>query len=236
MRAEAAITGRRCSKVLLAAYRSGDASSSALSRGGIVALGTLLLKYAQMREIKNELTKSSILLKAEKEQRQASYERLRFARGDAEMGGLTEQEALEYALMLSRDGELSLQATVVKAQSQEMVQFLELARIRAVDDLFASGSRASWSVGDEEEDGQSCEDDVSSTRRSPAPMLLLSFVASTSSGAWNIIHNAESATLWPHGKTRWGKVSKLRTVAVSRSARQMSGSHEQPSGLLSPSS
>ncbi|CAO1634270.1 unnamed protein product [Parajaminaea phylloscopi] len=273
-RAEAAITGRRRNKVKLPGLGgSGTASGNGSSRGGTGALGTPLSKYAQMREMRNELAESSVLLQAEKEQRLASYEHLRFARGSSEQGGLTEQEALEYALMLSRDDEEARLTAAATAQSEEVMQLSELARIRreeadlqdalervalaqesdAADDSFASSSRASWSGADDESldhngdyEGADLDDldshsfdgaeYASSSRRSPAPLLSPSLVASTSPGAWNIIHNAGSATRWHDGNTRWGDASKVRTVAVPRSARHLSGSQGQQSQLLSPSS
>lgn len=263
-RAEAAITGRRKLKTTLSTTSAGHASSTTSSRGGgsSAAIGTPLSKYAQMREIKHELAESSTLLQAEKEQRQAAYDRLRYARGDAEMGGMSEQEALEYALMLSRDDEEARQTAMATEQSQQQVQLSELARIRREEaelqdalerialaqgnedeSSFASSSRASSNGRhDEDEDNGSDEYDyeehLSCPRQSPSPLSSPPLAASTSPRAWNIISNAGAASRWGDTNTRWGDAAKVRTVAVPRAARQASfaGGNGGSSALLSPSS
>lgn len=92
-----------------------------------------LSKYARMKELKTELAESSLILEREKASRQESYERLRFARGSQEVGGLSEDEALEYAMMLSRqEAEEQAQRQETGEHEQES-QLSELARIRKED-------------------------------------------------------------------------------------------------------
>ncbi|KAJ1036532.1 hypothetical protein NDA13_000065 [Ustilago tritici] len=61
-------------------------------------------KYAMQVELKRDLRESKAELEAENEERQAEYSKIRNRHG-FEPEGLSEQEALEYALMLSRDEE-----------------------------------------------------------------------------------------------------------------------------------
>ncbi|PWN26297.1 WD40 repeat-like protein [Jaminaea rosea] len=241
----------------------GGASRSSRSSGtGLPPLS----KYAQMREIKNELAESSSLLAAEREKRSAAYERLRFARGPAETGGLTEQEALEYAMMLSRDEEEARQA----GTAQEGSQLSELARIRKEevelqqaleqielaeagtgvgDESCFSSSQVSSSrvsVNEEEEQDDDGDDDAYHTRRyehapssSPLPSPALS---ASSPRAWNIFHTNGAAPSASPSTSRWGDATKVRTVQVPRSARSSSfgfgaaGGSSTPGGPPPPSS
>lgn len=61
-------------------------------------------KYAMQVELKRDLRESKAELEAENKERQAEYSKIRNRHG-FELEGLSEQEALEYALMLSRDEE-----------------------------------------------------------------------------------------------------------------------------------
>lgn len=70
-------------------------------------------KYAMQVELKRDLRESKAELEAEHEERQAEYSSIRNRHG-FELEGLSEQEALEYALMLSRDQEAATANT--KAQ------------------------------------------------------------------------------------------------------------------------
>ncbi|CDU25071.1 uncharacterized protein SPSC_04905 [Sporisorium scitamineum] len=70
-------------------------------------------KYAMQVELKRDLRESKAELEAEHEERQVEYSSIRNRHG-FEMEGLSEQEALEYALMLSRDEEAA--TATIKAQ------------------------------------------------------------------------------------------------------------------------
>lgn len=107
---------------------SSAAPSSSSARSGLPPLS----KYAQMREIKTELAESSTTLAREREARQASYERLRYARGPGV--GLEEDEALEYAMMLSREDEEARRVREAQREGEADVQLSELARIRKEED------------------------------------------------------------------------------------------------------
>ncbi|SNX86415.1 uncharacterized protein MEPE_05124 [Melanopsichium pennsylvanicum] len=61
-------------------------------------------KFALQVELKRDLRDTEAELEAENEERQSEYRKIRNRRG-FELEGLSEQEALEYALMLSRDEE-----------------------------------------------------------------------------------------------------------------------------------
>lgn len=235
------------------APHSGRASRAA-NAGGLPPLS----KYAQMREIKNELAESSTLLSAEREQRQASYERLRFARGPAEIGGLTEQEALEYAMMLSRDEEEARQASKAEqasgmtelarirreeAELQQALEQIELAEGGGVGDesCFTVSSQASErGVDDDEDDDDGDEYGIRSYERSPSSSPSPALSAS-SPRAWNIVQNAGSHHLSTSSSSasRWGDASKVRTINVPRSARSPSSASQgqgppPPSSLQSP--
>ncbi|KAK0566382.1 hypothetical protein OC844_000782 [Tilletia horrida] len=60
-------------------------------------------KYQANAELQADVKESAALLKRENRDRQASYERMRWATGPPELGGLDDEEALEYAIMLSRE-------------------------------------------------------------------------------------------------------------------------------------
>ena len=78
------------------------AAASGKTKGGRPRLAEN--KYALQVELKRDLRESKAELDAENEERQAEYNKIRNRHG-FELEGLSEQEALEYALMLSRDEE-----------------------------------------------------------------------------------------------------------------------------------
>ena len=78
------------------------AASSTKSKGARPRLSEN--KYAMQVELQRDLRESKAELEAENAERQAEYNTIRNRHG-FEMEGLSEQEALEYALMLSRDEE-----------------------------------------------------------------------------------------------------------------------------------
>lgn len=83
------------------------AAAAAAAAGGKAKGGRPRLsdnKYALQVELKRDLRESKAELEAENEERQAEYSKIR-NRHAMEPEGLSEQEALEYALMLSRDEE-----------------------------------------------------------------------------------------------------------------------------------
>lgn len=132
-----------------------------------------LSKYAQMRDIKTELAESSAALAKEREERQASYDRIRYTRGTSDLGGLNEDEALEYAMMLSREEEEARQISLatendaaetsrseLTRQQQEEAEFQEALEQIALlenggggggDDSAVPSSRASASFNDDDD-------------------------------------------------------------------------------------
>ncbi|TKY88564.1 hypothetical protein EX895_002553 [Sporisorium graminicola] len=94
-----------------AAAAAAAAASSSKGKGGRPRLSDN--KYAMQVELKRDLRESKAELEAEHEERQAEYSSIRNRHG-FELEGLSEQEALEYALMLSRDEEAATATT--KAQ------------------------------------------------------------------------------------------------------------------------
>ncbi|CBQ69423.1 conserved hypothetical protein [Sporisorium reilianum SRZ2] len=99
------------SKRAAAAAAAAAAASSGKGKGGRPRLSDN--KYAMQVELKRDLRESKAELDAEHEERQAEYSTIRNRHG-YELEGLSEQEALEYALMLSRDQEAASAST--KAQ------------------------------------------------------------------------------------------------------------------------
>ncbi len=91
-----------------AAAAATAAASGAKSKGGRPRLSDN--KYALQVELKRDLHESKAELEAENEERQAEYNKIRNRQG-FELEGLSEQEALEYALMLSRDEEAATATT-----------------------------------------------------------------------------------------------------------------------------
>ncbi|SPO23971.1 uncharacterized protein UTRI_03490_B [Ustilago trichophora] len=87
------------------------AASSSKAKGGRPRLADN--KYAMQVELKRDLRESKAELEAENEERQAEYSKIRNRQG-FELEGLSEQEALEYALMLSRDEEAATATTKAK--------------------------------------------------------------------------------------------------------------------------
>ncbi|KAJ1025877.1 hypothetical protein NDA16_002503 [Ustilago loliicola] len=85
-----------------AASAAAAAAAGSKAKGGRPRL--VENKYAMQVELKRDLRESKAELEAENEERQAEYSKIRNRHG-FELEGLSEQEALEYALMLSRDEE-----------------------------------------------------------------------------------------------------------------------------------
>lgn len=125
-----------------------------------------LSKYAQMREIKTELAESSAALAKEKEQRQASYDRIKYTRATADIGGLNEDEAMEYALMLSREEEESRQISEAHRKDETQSHLSELARIHKEE---AELQEALEQIALAEGDDSLCSSGVPSSRASDAP-------------------------------------------------------------------
>lgn len=237
---------------------SGASPSPARSSGGGGAGGSMppLSKYAQMREMRMELAESSTLLEAEKEKRQASYARLRYARGPEEIGGLSEHEAMEYAMMLSRDEEearqrqqwqpheggarsppLSELARIRReeAELRDALQQIAIAERNAENESVASSSQISGREDDfaegHNDDGADDEDlsyYSSAAQESPSPFASPHLSASSPHRAWEILNTAGDSSRWNDSGTRWGSAGKVRTVMVPRSARHSSASASAP--------
>ncbi|SPO24222.1 uncharacterized protein UTRI_03490 [Ustilago trichophora] len=99
------------SKRAAAAAAAAAAASSGKAKGGRPRLADN--KYAMQVELRRDLRESKAELEAENEERQAEYSKIRNRQG-FELEGLSEQEALEYALMLSRDEEAASATTKAK--------------------------------------------------------------------------------------------------------------------------
>ncbi|PWY98964.1 hypothetical protein BCV70DRAFT_140150, partial [Testicularia cyperi] len=101
-RAEPVLSGREKRAAAAAAANAGSARNKGRPRA-------TESKYALQMEMERDLRESRAELAAENKERQAEYEKIR-GRQDFELEGLSEAEAMEYALMLSRDEEAA-QAT-----------------------------------------------------------------------------------------------------------------------------
>lgn len=101
----------RAEPVLSKRAAAAAAAASTKSKGGRPRLSDN--KYVMQVELKRDLRESQVQLEAENAERQAEYSKIR-NRQEFELEGLSEQEALEYALMLSRDQEAA--SATAKAQ------------------------------------------------------------------------------------------------------------------------
>lgn len=204
----------------------------ATSRTGRNTLGRLWdPKMQSMKEMEQDVYETQQELQREHEERLADRQRLG-SRLQSDSDELTEQEAFEYALMLSRD---DAEAGGPKGRSASEAADLEdaIEQIARAESSIGSSrlafGRASG-VGDEEamNDVQDDDGDSSYSRsfvsHSPSPMSspYIHGLASPPSRAWDILQNAGSSA---SRNVRVGDAhSKVQAVHVPRTARLSSNS------------
>ncbi|PWN87145.1 hypothetical protein FA10DRAFT_289217 [Acaromyces ingoldii] len=204
--------------------------------------------WQSQREMEHDVYETKAQLQAEQESRQASYERYRYAVGPPEIGGLSEQEAFEYAMMLSRDEEEArrrqgaaagtsafprrLAENVGKGKQRSDAQEEEEGPIDweledALEQIALAESRPRTRQTSDEEGDAAAAGHNSTTSPSPSPSPMSSPPLggiSTPSRAWDILNNAGSlARASQQGEERWRPNNKVRTVNVPRAARLSSG-------------
>ncbi len=223
--------------------RAAAAANAAAKKGGRPRVGES--KYATQVELKRDVRESKAELEAEHEERQAEYSKIRSRQG-FELDGLSEQEALEYALMLSRDQEAATASSKAKFMGgsgyvpgsyasssrkkievpEEVVVDPELAdaleQIALAESKAEAQAAARWGMLDDEDFGtDDPELDEMYVRPSPSPSPHASpylSAVSPPSRAWTILSQAGSSATTPN-TDRWGSNSKVRMVNVPRSAR-----------------
>ncbi|GAC71495.1 cdc4 and related F-box and WD-40 proteins [Moesziomyces antarcticus T-34] len=223
--------------------RAAAAANAAAKKGGRPRVGES--KYATQVELKRDVRESKAELEAEHEERQAEYSKIRSRQG-FELDGLSEQEALEYALMLSRDQEAATASSKAKFMGgsgyvpgsyasssrkkievpEEVVDDPELAdaleQIALAESKAEAQAAARWGMLDDDDFGtDDPELDEMYVRSSPSPSPHASpylSAVSPPSRAWTILSQAGSSATAPN-TDRWGSNSKVRMVNVPRSAR-----------------
>ncbi|PWN51347.1 hypothetical protein IE53DRAFT_368132 [Violaceomyces palustris] len=213
-------------------------------------------KFQMQVELRRALRESQDQLEAEREDRQANYERHRSKISMNELGDLSEQEAFEYAMMLSRDEEeatnhngqtraharhqrLSVHGVgrrsavddedlqvaleqIALAESREASRNLSRRSSRATSDKSSAYDRDHGREDLEVEDDSADQQYLHSSSSSPSPRESPGLHAvSSPSRAWSILSNAASSRS-ASASDRWYPNSKVRTVAVPRSARMAS--------------
>ncbi|GAC95868.1 hypothetical protein PHSY_003446 [Pseudozyma hubeiensis SY62] len=219
-------------------------------------------KGASQVELRRDLRESRDELEKEERERREEYGRIR-KRREMEVEGLSEQEALEYALMLSRDEEAEMEREKARVRGyvpgshasssrkkievpEQVVDDPDLAD--ALEQIALAESKAevdhresfydsipkSYRLLEDQDFGSTDDLDDSldvyhrpaSATPSPSASPYLSGVGSPSnSRAWTILSQAGSNVSTP-SSDRWGKMSKVRTVNVPRSARSTPGGDE----------
>ncbi|CAD6962536.1 unnamed protein product [Tilletia controversa] len=177
-------------------------------------------KYQASAELRADVKESAALLKKESKDRQTTYERMRWATGPPELGGLDDDEALEYAIMLSREETRrgSARPTDQGVGTSAVGDFdldAALAQYDHEDHLHSREGEGEPSSSNSDDSGDGNGGEVGSSSAPSSPQLK---GLSSPSRAWEILNHAGSAT---HSVTpdRWGSASKVRTVTVPRSAR-----------------
>ncbi|KAL9932484.1 hypothetical protein V8E36_008601 [Tilletia maclaganii] len=205
-------------------------------------------KYQANAELQADVKESAVQLRRESRERQLGYERMRWATGPPELGGLDDEEALEYAIILSREAEeqghsggrreagrdlgigTSSSAAAMRAgpgagQDSVANEFDLDAALAQYDDDDHFRSRRERdrspppAAGSSDDGSGGAGKASSSTTPSPLSSPHLRGV-STPSRAWEILNSAGSATQ-ATTPDRWGAASKVRTVSVPRSARRI---------------
>ncbi|KAJ9474444.1 F-box domain-containing protein [Pseudozyma hubeiensis] len=219
-------------------------------------------KGASQVELRRDLRESKVELEKEERERREEYGRIR-KRREMEVEGLSEQEALEYALMLSRDEEAEIEREKARVKGyvpgshasssrkkievpEQVVDDPDLAD--ALEQIALAESKAEvqhresfydsipksyrlledqdFGAADDLDDSLDVYHRPASATPSPSASPYLSGVGSPSnSRAWTILSQAGSNVSTP-SSDRWGKMSKVRTVNVSRSARSTPGGEE----------
>lgn len=211
-------------------------------------------KYEGNVQLKRDVWESEEMIQKEREMRNDTYRRLKFETkyGDQEMNGLNEQEALEYALMISRDEEEAKRLDEAlnassdfkgKGKQTDEMEDQDLAEALERSSRIKGREEDSREEGDLSLDGLEVDDrDWPSPSMSPSPSPLSSPLLtgiSTPSRAMEIFNASGPNASYSSERNRpdYGRAygsegrdrnEKVRTVSVSREAR-LSVSHSNSS-------
>jgi hypothetical protein len=174
-------------------------------------------KLQSQKEMERDVYEAKEQLKKEQEERREEYDRIKFSvggRSELELGELTEQEALEYALMLSRDEE---QTHKTGPDNDELQDALE--QIAMVESNASAAASSSHYVDE-------VQDTSVSVSPSPSPLsspYLTGLSSPPSSRAWDILQQAGStASPASRNQDKWHPNNKVSIIQVPRFARQSS--------------
>ena len=200
-------------------------------------------KLQSQKEMERDVFETREQLREEQKAREAEYERIKYSvggRSEMEMSGLSEQEAFEYAMMLSRDEEevrRSGAPVVAGGANVELEEALE--QIALAESSVGMGKRPSTSADDSPEEGQlddSYEVDTSGSLSPEQSSPYLHGLSSPVSRAWDILHQAgSSASPASRNQDRWHPNNKVSIINVPLSAR-LSSSQSSASTSRRPSS
>lgn len=208
-----------------------NAGKKATSRTGRHAMGRLWdPKMQSMKEMERDIYETKQQLQQEQEKRLADRQRLGI-RPESELDDMTEQEAFEYAMMLSRDEMdekskqgmatgskgVELKSTSAEDDLQDALEQIALAESSADSSKHVSQSATDdEDVADESQD-QTYQSTSRSSTTSPNSSPFIHAFSSPPSRAWDILQNAGSSA---SRNVRVGDAnSKVQSVHVPRTAR-----------------
>ena len=186
-------------------------------------------KLQSQKEMERDVYEAKEQLKKEQEERREEYDRIKFSvggRDELELNGLTEQEALEYAMMLSRDEQQTQKAGPDNEELQDALEQI------AMVESSASAAASSSHYVDESQDTSM------SVSPSPSPVsspYLTGLSSPPSSRAWDILQQAgPSASPASRNQDKWHPNNKVSIIQVPKFARQ-SSSHSSAGNSRRPS-
>ncbi|UZJ54184.1 hypothetical protein CBS101457_003504 [Exobasidium rhododendri] len=191
-------------------------------------------KLQSQKEMERDVFETKELLKKEQEDREEEYERIKYSvggRSELEIGGLSEQEAFEYAMMLSRDEqEASVEKekkSLLQGGSTEGLQdaLEQIALAESSEDVPGTSSSRRPSSHDARPEDFETTSAIHSKSLSPSPISSpnLSGLSSPPSRAWDILQQAgSSASPISRNQEKWHPNNKVSIISVPQSARNSS--------------
>lgn len=207
-------------------------SRKSTSRTGRNTIGRLWdPKVQSSKEMERDVYETQRELEQEHQERLANHQRLGGGGLASDLDDLTEQEAFEYAMMLSRD-EMDAGSGETDAKQQELSDALEqIARAEGVGSQHGyRGKEDDWDDDRDEPDTSRDDGDdsarylqphrssmTSSRSTSPLSSPYLRAMHSPQSRAWDIVQNAGSSVM--RNKRVGDAHSKVQSVHVPQAAR-----------------
>lgn len=187
-------------------------------------------KLQSQKEMEQDIFEIKQELEKEQREREEEYEKIKYSvggRSELEIGDLDEQEAFEYAMMLSRDEEEAKQRKTMATgeNAEELQDALEQVAIAESAETSRGKARATDTSIDDAYDYFHQDTEETNAQMSPIPSPALSGLSSPPSRAWDILQQAGSSAMpTSRNQDRWRPNNKVSIVQVPRSARMNSSS------------